>query len=73
MPASRPANAKVLQSFLTNGQLPVVGTFKAEGAVGAPLFDNFGGRVGQIANQPSDRLLDRPDLVITVGYDPVEY
>jgi acetolactate synthase-1/2/3 large subunit len=73
MLASRPANAKALQSFLTNGRLPVVGTFQAAGAVGAPLFDNFGGRVGQIANQPGDRLLDSSDLVITIGYDPVEY
>jgi acetolactate synthase I/II/III large subunit len=73
MLASRPANASALQSFLTNGRLPVVGTFQAAGAVGAPLFDNFGGRVGQIANQPADRLLDTADLVITVGYDPVEY
>jgi acetolactate synthase-1/2/3 large subunit len=37
------------------------------------LFDNFGGRVGQLANQPADRLLDSADLVITVGYDPIEY
>jgi acetolactate synthase-1/2/3 large subunit len=37
------------------------------------LFDNFGGRVGQLANQPADRLLESADLVITVGYDPVEY
>jgi acetolactate synthase I/II/III large subunit len=73
MLASRPANAKALQSFLTNGRLPVVGTFQAAGAVEAPLFDNFGGRVGQIANQPADRLLDSADLVATVGYDPVEY
>jgi acetolactate synthase-1/2/3 large subunit len=73
MLASRPADADALQSFLTNGRLPVVGTFQAAGAVGAPLFDNFGGRVGQIANQLADRLLDSADLVITVGYDPVEY
>jgi acetolactate synthase-1/2/3 large subunit len=37
------------------------------------LFDNFGGRVGQLANQPADRLLNSADLVITIGYDPVEY
>jgi acetolactate synthase I/II/III large subunit len=71
--ASRPANAEALQSFLANGHLAVVGTFQAAGAVGALLFDNFGGRVGQLANQPADRLLDSADLVITVGYDPVEY
>jgi acetolactate synthase I/II/III large subunit len=73
MLASRPANAEALQTFLTNGRLPVVGTFQAAGAVGAPLFDNFGGRVGQIANQLGDRLLDSSDLFITVGYDPLEY
>src|SRR5262245_20469815 len=62
MLASRPSNAKALQAFLTNGRLPVVGTFQAAGAVGVPLFENFGGRVGQIANQPADRLLDAADL-----------
>jgi acetolactate synthase-1/2/3 large subunit len=73
MLASRPSNAKALQAFLANGRLPVVGTFQAAGAVGAQLFDNFGGRIGQIANQPADRLLDLADPVITVGYDPVEF
>jgi acetolactate synthase I/II/III large subunit len=73
MLASRPANAEALQPFLTKGNLAVVGTFQAAGAVGAHSFDNFGGRVGQMANQPADRLLDSADLVITIGYDPVEY
>jgi acetolactate synthase-1/2/3 large subunit len=73
MLSSRPANANALQHFLTKCNLGVVGTFQAAGAVGAFLFDNFGGRVGQLANQPADRLLDSADLVITVGYDPVEY
>jgi acetolactate synthase I/II/III large subunit len=73
MLASRPANAEALQSFLAKGNLAVVGTFQAAGAVGELLFDNFGGRVGQLANQPGDRLLDAADLVISVGYDPVEY
>jgi acetolactate synthase I/II/III large subunit len=71
--ASQPKNAQALQSFLAKGHLAVVGTFQAAGAVGALLFDNFGGRVGQIANQPADRLLDSADLVVSVGYDPVEY
>jgi acetolactate synthase I/II/III large subunit len=73
MLASKPANAAALQTFISKGNLPVVGTFQAAGAVGAILFDNFGGRVGQIANQPADRLLESADLVITIGYDPVEY
>jgi acetolactate synthase I/II/III large subunit len=73
MLASKPANASALQNFLTRNNLPVVGTFQAAGAVGAMLFENFGGRVGQLANQPADALLESADLVITVGYDPVEY
>jgi acetolactate synthase-1/2/3 large subunit len=73
MLASRPEAARALQSFLSRAHLAVVGTFQAAGAVGAMLFDNFGGRVGQLANQPADRLLDSADLVVTVGYDPVEY
>jgi acetolactate synthase-1/2/3 large subunit len=73
MLSSRPANAEALQPFLTKSNLAVVGTFQAAGAVGALLFDNFGGRVGQLANQPADRLLDSADLIITIGHDPVEY
>jgi acetolactate synthase I/II/III large subunit len=73
MLASKPANAQALQTFISKNNLPVVGTFQAAGAVGAMLFENFGGRVGQLANQHADRLLESADLVITVGYDPVEY
>jgi acetolactate synthase I/II/III large subunit len=71
--ASKPTNTKALETFVAKGNLPVVGTFQAAGAGGAMLFDNFGGRVGQLANQPADRLLESADLVITVGYDPIEY
>ena len=71
--ASKPINAAAVQQFLERNNLPVVGTFQAAGAVGAHLFKNFGGRVGQLANQPADRLLESADLVITIGYDPVEY
>jgi acetolactate synthase-1/2/3 large subunit len=71
--ASKPINAAAVRQFLERNNLPVVGTFQAAGAVGAHLFENFGGRVGQLANQPADRLLESADLVITIGYDPVEY
>jgi acetolactate synthase-1/2/3 large subunit len=71
--ASKPANAAALREFVSRSSLPVVGTFQAAGAVAAHLLDSFGGRVGQLANQPADRLLEAADLVITIGYDPVEY
>src|SRR5260370_42433949 len=66
MLASKPANARALQTFISKNNLPVVGTFQAAGAVGAMLFDNFGGRVGQLANHPADRLLESAYLAITL-------
>jgi acetolactate synthase-1/2/3 large subunit len=71
--ASKPANAEATNRLVEHGKLAVVGTFQAAGAIGAHLWTNFGGRVGQIANQPGDRVLDAADLIITIGYDPVEY
>ncbi|RFU49208.1 acetolactate synthase AlsS [Paraburkholderia sp. DHOC27] len=71
--ASKPANADAVRELIAANHLPVVGTFQAAGAIAAHLLEDFGGRVGQLANQPADRLLDAADLVITVGYDPVEY
>jgi acetolactate synthase-1/2/3 large subunit len=71
--ASKPANAEAVRAFLEQTKLAVVGTFQSAGAVGAHLLESFGGRVGQIANQPADRLLASADLVVTIGYDPVEF
>ena len=71
--ASKPENAAVVHELMESGKMPVVGTFQAAGAVSANLFGNFGGRVGQINNQPADEILAAGDLIITIGYDPVEY
>jgi acetolactate synthase-1/2/3 large subunit len=71
--ASKPANAEAVRAFLEQNKLAVVGTFQSAGAVGEHLLESFGGRVGQIANQLADRLLASADLVVTIGYDPVEY
>jgi acetolactate synthase-1/2/3 large subunit len=71
--ASKPQNAVAVHELIENGKLPLVGTFQAAGAVSMNLFSNFAGRVGQINNQPADEILAAGDLVITIGYDPVEY
>jgi acetolactate synthase-1/2/3 large subunit len=71
--ANRPRNLEAVRHFVTASHLPVVGTFQSTGAVAAQLLENSGGRIGQLANQPVDALVDQADLVITVGYDPVEY
>jgi acetolactate synthase I/II/III large subunit len=41
--------------------------------VSRELFDCFAGRIGLFHNQPADQLLDTADVVIAVGYNPVEY
>ena len=73
MLASKPRYATAVRAFLERHGLPAVGTFQSAGALGAQLLPTFGGRVGQMANQLADRLLDAADLVLTLGYDPVEY
>jgi acetolactate synthase-1/2/3 large subunit len=73
MLASKPENIDAIQQLLTDGKLPVVGTFQAAGAVSLVEYPNFAGRVWQTNNLPGDRVLAAADLVITIGYDPVEY
>ena len=73
MLASKPENAAAIRQLLEAETLPVVSTFQAAGSVPLNLFRNFGGRVGLLANQPGDKILDTADLVVTIGFDPVEY
>ncbi len=71
--ASRPGNADAVRAFLRKTGVPVVGTFQSAGAVSADLLHSFAGRVGQLDNSPGDELLAAADVIVTVGYDPVEY
>lgn len=71
--ASKPTCADAIRNLLRPTAMPVVGTFQAAGAICREEFGYFGGRVGQLANQPADALLDTGDVVITVGYDAIEY
>jgi len=73
MDASRPANAAALRALLHAYALPTVCTYQGAGVISHDLLDCFAGRVGLFHNQPSDELLDAADLVITVGYNPIEY
>jgi acetolactate synthase-1/2/3 large subunit len=71
--ASQPRAAEAVRAFLARTKLPVVCTYQGAGVVPRDLFDGFGGRIGLFHNQPADRLLDAADVVIAVGYNPVEY
>lgn len=73
MDASRPANAQAVRALLHGRRLPTVCTYQAGGIISRDLLDCFAGRIGLFHNQPSDKLLDAADLVITVGFNPIEY
>ncbi len=71
--ASRQENVEAVRMLLRKTHVPVVGTFQAAGSVSKDLFNRFAGRVGQLDNTPGDELLVAADVIITIGYDPVEY
>jgi acetolactate synthase-1/2/3 large subunit len=71
--ASQPRAAEAVRALLDRTKLPLVCTYQGAGIVPRGHFDCFGGRVGLFHNQPADKLLDAADLVIAIGYDPVEY
>jgi acetolactate synthase-1/2/3 large subunit len=71
--ASKPENADAVRAFMRKTGIPAVGTFQAAGTVSADLFRSFAGRVGQLDNSPGDELLATADIIVAVGYDPVEY
>lgn len=62
-----------IRQLVEKTALPVVETFQAAGVISRELEAHFFGRVGLFRNQPGDMLLKRSDLVIAIGYDPIEY
>lgn len=63
-----------LRKLLSDYSLPVVETYQAAGVVSRDLEQqSYFGRIGLFRNQVGDQLLQQSDLVIAVGYDPVEY
>lgn len=73
MRASTDVVTKAVRKLITDTQLPVVETYQAAGAISRKLEDHFFGRVGLFRNQPGDILLEEADLVLSIGYDPIEY
>lgn len=68
-----PRTVDALHALLRATGLPVVETFQAAGIISRELEHHYLGRVGFARNQPGDVLLHRADLVLTLGYDPVEF
>ena len=73
MRASDPETTNAIRRLITETHLPVVETFQGAGIIPRELEDDFFGRVGLFRNQPGDQLLKKSDLVIAIGYDPIEY
>lgn len=73
MRASSEEVTQAIRNLVEKTGLPVVETFQAAGVISRQLERHFFGRVGLFRNQPGDALLKRSDLVIAVGYDPIEY
>ncbi|MHC9533393.1 acetolactate synthase AlsS [Dellaglioa sp. BT-FLS60] len=73
MRASSPEVTQAIRNLVEATHLPVVETFQAAGVISRELVGDFFGRVGLFRNQPGDQLLKKSDLVITIGYDPIEY
>ncbi|KRL86751.1 acetolactate synthase [Lacticaseibacillus pantheris DSM 15945 = JCM 12539 = NBRC 106106] len=73
MRASSADVTRAIRDLLAVSELPVVETFQGAGIISHEQIDNFFGRVGLFRNQPGDELLQQSDLIITIGYDPIEY
>lgn len=73
MRASSEKETQAIRQLVAKTGLPVVETFQGAGIISRDLEEHFFGRVGLFRNQPGDMLLKRSDLVIAVGYDPIEY
>ncbi|KAJ9658904.1 hypothetical protein H2198_003474 [Neophaeococcomyces mojaviensis] len=71
--ASSPIVVNAVRNLLSKFPIPTVETFQAAGAVSKELVHLFYGRVGLFRNQAGDKLLSKSDLILAVGYDPVEY
>ncbi|HEY0226874.1 MAG TPA: acetolactate synthase AlsS [Mycobacterium sp.] len=68
-----PDSTQALRGLVAATGLPVVETFQAAGVMSRALEDNFLGRVGLFRNQPGDVVVGHADVLLTVGYDAVEY
>jgi acetolactate synthase-1/2/3 large subunit len=69
---SDPASVAAIHSLLGSFPMPVAETFQAAGALSGGPEELFLGRLGLFRNQPADRVLAAADVVLTIGYDPVE-
>ena len=73
MNASTKEATEAIRLLVAKTGIPVVEMLQAAGVISRGLVQHFYGRVGLFRNQPGDRLLHKADLIISIGYDPIEY
>jgi acetolactate synthase-1/2/3 large subunit len=73
MRANRFSVVSSVRSLLRKIAFPVVETFQAAGLIPRDMEEHFFGRIGLFRNQPGDLVLEKADVIITIGYDSVEY
>ncbi|MDD9147456.1 acetolactate synthase AlsS [Sporolactobacillus sp. CQH2019] len=73
MRANRFSVVSAVRSLLRKISFPVVETFQAAGLIPRDMEEHFFGRIGLFRNQPGDLVLEKADVVLTIGYDAVEY
>lgn len=71
--ASRENYVVAIRKLLTKSPIATVGTYQAAGVISKDLLNCFVGRVGLFRNQPGDQLLNEADVIVTMGFNPVEY
>ncbi len=71
--ASDQKSTEAVRAFLKKTGMPAIGTLEAAGVVGRKLVNQFIGRVGLAAEEPGDVVLREADIILTIGYDVVEY
>ena len=74
MQSSGDSSSEALINFFKKSGISYVSTFQGAGAwVASSSGTTYAGRIGLFRNQPADKLLDQADVVLTIGYDPIEY
>jgi acetolactate synthase-1/2/3 large subunit len=73
MRAANELTAASVRRLIEDTDLPVVETFQAAGVLSRSSERHFVGRVGLFRNQPGDVMIAHADVLVTIGYDPVEY
>jgi acetolactate synthase I/II/III large subunit len=71
--ASRPENAEVIRKLVEKTKIPVISTYQAAGVISRDLLDYFVGRVGLFKNQPGDKILEKSDVILAIGFSAIEY